>query len=185
MAYENENIQNIKLQICLLPLNFPDYQLLLELSATLNEVFKLPVIILDKPFSLESGKNFLRNQYNSNWILYQILQRFPETTCKVLALTTVDLYVHILTYVFGEAQVDGKAAVVSIHRLKNELYGLPKNQQKLKERLEKEAIHELGHTFGLLHCYEPECVMYSSTYAEEIDMKSKDFCENCFSLLGI
>ena len=95
----------------------------------------------------------------------------------------VDLYVPVLTYVFGEAQLDGKAAVVSTHRLRDELYGLPQNPQKLRERLEKEAVHELGHTFGLIHCPKPNCVMYTSTYAEEIDFKPMNFCETCFSLL--
>ena len=169
--------------ICLLPLLFPEEELLNELSSVLEGVFQLPVAILDRTFSLEDGRDFLRNQYNSTWILSQIVKRFPQESCKVLGVTTVDLYVPILTYVFGEAQLDGKAAVVSAHRLRDELYGLPKNPQKLKERLEKEAVHELGHAFGLMHCHEPQCVMYTSTYAEEIDFKSLQFCTSCLSLL--
>ena len=98
-------------------------------------------------------------------------------------MTNLDLFVPVLTYVFGEAQLEGKAAVVSSFRLRDELYGLPKNPDKLKERLEKEAVHELGHTFSLIHCPNPRCVMYTSTYAEEIDFKSKDFCNSCSSIL--
>jgi len=96
----------------------------------------------------------------------------------------MDLYVPVLTYVFGEAQLNGKAAVVSSYRLRDELYGLPKNPQRLKERLEKEAVHELGHTFGLIHCRNPNCVMYATTYAEEIDLKSRNFCRVCSALLA-
>ena len=95
----------------------------------------------------------------------------------------MDLYVPVLTFVFGEAQLEGRAAVVSSYRLRDELYGLPKNPERLKERLEKEAIHELAHTFGLIHCREPECVMHSYTYAEEIDFKSKNFCKACSTQL--
>ena len=73
--------------------------------------------------------------------------------------------------------------MVSSYRLRDELYGLPKNPERLKERLEKEAVHELAHTFGLVHCRRPECVMHSYTYAEEIDFKSKDFCSSCSVLL--
>ena len=175
-------LQNI-LHICLLPLSFPDHGLLTELSSVLEDIFRIPVVISNKHFSLENGKDYVRNQYNSTWILAQILEHFPEDTYKILGVTTVDLYVPVLTYVFGEAQLDGTAAVVSIHRLRDELYGLPKNPQKLKERLEKEAIHELGHTFGLIHCPQPQCVMYTYTYAEEIDFKSKHFCPSCSSLL--
>ena len=171
------------LTINLLPLSFPHQELLSDLSSVLERTFSLPVVITDKHFPLENGKDYLRNQYNSTWILSQILEHIPEEFCKVLAVTKVDLYVPVLTYVFGEAQLDGKAAVVSIHRLQDELYGLPKNPQKLKERLEKEAIHEVGHTFGLKHCHEPQCVMYTSTYAEEIDFKSGEFCTNCSAFL--
>ena len=95
----------------------------------------------------------------------------------------MDLYIPVLTYVFGEAQLNGIAAVVSSFRLRDELYGLPKNPKRLKERLEKEAVHELGHTFGIVHCRDPECIMYSTTYAEEIDFKSINLCKICSSLL--
>ena len=169
--------------IYLLPLSFPQQKLLSGLSTVLEKTFNLSVIIIDRQFPLDNGKDYLRNQYNSTWILAQIIKRFPEEFCKVLAVTAVDLYVPVLTYVFGEAQLDGKAAVVSTHRLRDELYGLPKNPERLRERLEKEAVHELGHTFGLIHCHVPNCVMYTSTYAEEIDFKSSEFCMNCSAFL--
>jgi archaemetzincin len=167
----------------ILPLLFTDDKLLEDLSYALSDAFKLPVSILRKPFPLDQGYDPVRNQFNSSWILSQLLDRVPEDNCKILGVTDVDLYVPVLTFVFGEAQVGGKVAVVSSYRLRDELYGLPKNPERLKERLEKEAIHELGHTFGLIHCREPECVMHSYTYAEEIDFKSKDFCNTCSILL--
>ena len=98
---------------------------------------------------------------------------------KILGVTAVDLFIPILTYVFGEAQLDGIGALVSMHRLNNRLYGLPDNDQLLRERLNKEAIHELGHTFGLLHCSTPGCVLSASTYVEDIDQKSDQVCHEC------
>ncbi|KPL00141.1 MAG: hypothetical protein AMJ90_08755 [candidate division Zixibacteria bacterium SM23_73_2] len=172
-----------ELHIYILPLQFQDHQLLTGLSKVLKEIFGVPVSFLNRPFSLEKGLDPVRNQYNSTWILSQILQKVPDKTGKVLVVTSVDLCVPVLTYVFGEAQLDGKAAVVSNHRLRDELYGLPKNPQKLKERLEKEAVHELGHTFGIIHCKNPQCIMYSSTYAEEIDFKPISFCKSCSEFL--
>ena len=171
------------MHIYILPINFSEKNLLDSLSDALKDAFKLPVSILNQYFSLEGGRDPVRNQYNSTWILSQILKIAPDESCKVLGVTSVDLYIQVLTYVFGEAQLVGKAAVVSAYRLRNELYGLPKNPQRLKERLVKEAIHELGHTFGIIHCREPECIMYSTTYAEEIDFKSKNFCKACSSRL--
>jgi archaemetzincin len=169
-------------KIYILPLRFPDDILLEHLSFVIREVFEIPVQLMEESFSLKGGFDPVRNQYNSTWILSQLLDQAPEEDCKILGITSVDLYVPVLTFVFGEAQLEGKAAVVSSFRLRDELYGLPKNPERLKERLEKEAIHELAHTFGLVHCREPVCVMHSYTYAEEIDLKSKDFCGACSSL---
>lgn len=171
------------MKLYILPLRFPDNNLLGDLFSTISAIFKLPTLLLQKPFPLEEGYDAVRNQFNSTWILSRLLEQVPHESCKILGVTGVDLYVPVLTFVFGEAQLDGKVAVVSSYRLRDELYGLPKNPEKLKERLEKEAIHELGHTFGLIHCRRPECVMYSVTYAEEIDFKSKDFCNTCSAIL--
>jgi archaemetzincin len=171
-------------KIYILPLHFQDEGLLENLTSALNEVYRLPVELLHRSFSLKDGYDPVRNQYNSTWILSRLLEIVPEEDCKVLGVTSVDLYVPVLTFVFGEAQLKGKAAVVSSYRLRNELYGLPPNPQRLRERLEKEAVHELGHTFGIVHCRDPLCVMHSYTYAEEIDFKSKDFCGACSSLLS-
>ena len=167
----------------LLPLLFTDNKLLDDLCHAVSGAFGLPVSALRKSFPIDQGYDPVRNQFNSSWILSQLLEKAPEESCKILGVTEVDLYVPVLTFVFGEAQVDGKAAVVSSFRLRDELYGLPRNPKRLKERLEKEAIHELAHTFGLIHCRDPECVMHSYTYAEEIDFKSKDFCHTCAALL--
>ncbi len=171
------------MKIYILPLRFPYNKLLMHLSSTISQVFKIPVFFSHDSFPLKEGYDPVRNQYNSTWILSKLLQKAPEEECKILGVTTVDLYVPVLTFVFGEAQLEGKAAVVSSYRLRDELYGLPKNPEKMKERLEKEAVHELAHTFGLVHCREPECVMHSYTYAEEIDLKSKHFCNACSILL--
>lgn len=171
------------MKLYILPLRFTDNNLLGELSSILSDVFKLTVSFLQEPFSLKEGYDPVRDQFNSTWILSRLLERVSDESCKILGVTSVDLYVPVLTFVFGEAQLEGKAAVVSSYRLRDELYGLPKNPKRLKERLQKEAIHELAHTFGLIHCREPECVMHSYTYAEEIDFKSKDFCSTCSVLL--
>lgn len=171
------------MKIYILPLRFTDNDLLENLSSVLAKVFKLPVDFLQDSFSLKDGHDPVRNQYNSTWILSKLLEVVPQENCKILGVTSVDLYVPVLTFVFGEAQLGGKAAVVSSFRLRDELYGLPRNPQRLRERLEKEAVHELGHTFGIVHCRDPLCVMHSYTYAEEIDFKSRDFCRSCSTLL--
>lgn len=120
-----------------------------------------------------------RGQYNSSLILRQLIAHPPGDAEKVLAVVEVDLFIPILTFVFGEAQVGGIGAVVSLHRLRNGFYGLPEDADLTTERLIKEAVHEIGHTFGLIHCRMPNCVMNSSTYVENIDLKPAEPCPLC------
>ena len=120
-----------------------------------------------------------RNQYNSTSIISALIRQFEKHEGKVLGITSVDFFVPVLTYVFGEAQLDGPIAVVSSYRLDDTLYGFPDNPKLLEERLIKEVVHELGHTFGLIHCHDYRCVMHSSTAVEEIDVKSERFCPAC------
>ncbi len=130
--------------------------------------------------SLDPGFAFdrRRSQYYSTAIL-QRLQRLAAPETKLLAVTSLDLYVPVLTFVFGEAQLAGSCALVSLHRLEETFYGLPGRPDLLLERLLKEAIHELGHTFGLRHCEDWNCVMASSHSVERVDVKSAELCEAC------
>jgi archaemetzincin len=120
-----------------------------------------------------------RGQFNSSLILRQLITAPPPDAERILGVLDVDLFIPILTFVFGEAQLQGIGAVVSAHRLHNRFYGLPENREATTDRLLKEAVHELGHTFGLIHCREHGCVMQSSTYVENIDQKSAEFCSLC------
>jgi archaemetzincin len=166
--------------ILIVPIRPVDHAELTALVMPLSNAFELPVSIeessyLDPSFAFDT----YRNQFNSTSIIAALLERSERFTGKIIGITTVDLFVPVLTYVFGEAQLDGRIAVLSTYRLREELYGLDPNPKLEQIRLLKEAIHELGHTFGLIHCHNPECVMHSSTSAEEIDIKGKDFCEEC------
>jgi len=107
------------------------------------------------------------------------VKAFSGSDEKRIAVVGVDLFIPVLTFVFGEAQLNGIAAVVSYLRLENPFYGMPRNESLTWKRLQKEIIHELGHTFGLYHCHQFECVMRSSTYVEEIDIKRQDLCVEC------
>jgi archaemetzincin len=148
----------------------------------LEEAFGAAVSVERIALDLSSAYDASRGQSNSTALLAQILEK-TSSAAKKIAVVDVDLFIPILTFVFGEAQLNGTAAVVSTHRLHNQLYGLPRNHGLMVERLEKEIIHELGHTFGLLHCHNFECVMRSSTYVEEIDMKHAAMCASCAALL--
>jgi archaemetzincin len=98
---------------------------------------------------------------------------------RVLGVAAVDLYIPILTFVFGEAQMGGPCAVLSAHRLRQEFYGLPEDKSLLLQRLIKEAVHELGHTLDLTHCDDYSCVMAPSHAVEWIDLKESTLCDRC------
>lgn len=170
--------------IYIVPVNTPDDVDLMALSEVLSYTFQMQTNIskrnLDPDFAYDSS----RGQYNSTEILAGLLKSQTEDALKVLGITDEDLFIPVLTFVFGEAQLDGPAALVSTHRLRNQFYGLPKDGVLLQERLEKEAVHELAHTFGLVHCPDQICALNSSTYVENIDLKNKTFCMDCRELLA-
>jgi archaemetzincin len=124
-----------------------------------------------------------RRQYNGDMLLRKVDNLFDSGTLKNLGLFNVDLFIPILTFIFGQAHLGGRSGIASSYRLHNERYGLAKDPDLLAERLIKEVIHELGHTFGLIHCPVPSCVMQSSTYVEHIDQKESHLCMGCRKLI--
>ena len=132
-----------------------------------------------RDLDMSSAFNRERQQYDSKCLLVEIVERIPDDGSKIVGITGVDLYVPILTFVFGQAQLGGRAAIVSIHRLRQEYYHLPRNDDLLKERVQKEVLHELGHTFGLTHCPDTMCVMHFSNSVREIDHKVLGYCSAC------
>jgi archaemetzincin len=124
-----------------------------------------------------------RQQCLSSEILKAILQNAPEDNNKTLGITENDLFIPIFTYIFGEAQLDGRAALISLARLKPEYPEETPNSELYKLRTLKEAVHELGHTFGLKHCPESACVMRFANNIIEVDSKEYAFCPNCMDLI--
>lgn len=156
---------------------------LLAVAGAVREIFGVPVRCGPGPLDLPGAFDASRGQHHSTALLRQILE-CSEPGEKTIAVVDVDLFIPVLTFVFGEAQFDGAAAVVSAARLANEFYGMPPDADALRHRLEKEIVHELGHTFGLYHCHQFECVMRSSTYVEEIDLKRAAPCPECRAILA-
>lgn len=153
---------------------------LLELIVDdIEREFLVPVKTREGYLDLSDYYDPARKQYNGNDLLKEIELRFASDTTKTLGLFNVDLFIPILTYIFGQAFLNGRSGIASIYRLSNERYGIKKDQEIFVDRIRKEVIHELGHTFGLYHCSNPTCVMRSSTYVEDIDQKEHWLCHKC------
>jgi archaemetzincin len=175
--------------IHLLPLGGPNPDLVEALPGPLRQTFRIGVEThafgLDPEQFFDAG----RSQYNSTRLLMHLKSHYPalqqEPGICTLALVPFDLFIPILTYVFGEAEVGGNVAVVSYHRLAPERYGLPPDDRLLMARFVKEVVHELGHVFSLIHCSAQSCVMHSSSYVEDIDLKEGSFCRACAAELAL
>lgn len=154
-------------------------RLAVELARTFHRSCRVRAEPLDISFALDPA----RRQYHSTAILAR-LQTLGAAGARLLGVAAADLYVPVLTFVFGEAQSPGQCAVISAHRLREEFYGLPPNPDLLRERLGKAALHELGHTFGLGHCSNWNCVMASTHAVERLDLKAAAFCRGCLGVLS-
>ncbi len=163
----------------LLPIGPVDADLLEWLGQELHDKFRMPAEIilpaLDPAFALHVE----RQQYHSSEILASMQRYINSNTWRLLGVTQLDLYIPILTFVFGEAQMGKASAIVSYHRLQQQFYGLPKDIDLLANRLLIESVHELGHTLRLTHCHDYQCAMAPVHAVEWIDIKDSGFCEDC------
>jgi len=162
----------------LLPLGGSAAQLTTGLKSGLERRFRTQCVLAPAADEPSYAFDPVRRQYHSTEILRHLAGR-PREFDRVLAVCTGDLFIPILTFVFGEAELGGRCAVISSHRLAQELYGLPSDPSLTAQRLLKEAVHELGHTLHLTHCEHYECAMAPSHSVEWIDLKTELFCDIC------
>lgn len=165
----------------LFPIGSTDPPLLEWLAQSLAEKFHVRTEILSPALDPAFALHAERQQYHSSEILASMQRYISGSTWRLLGITQLDLYIPILTFVFGEAQLGGKSAVVSYHRLRQEFYGLPQDVDLLANRLLVESVHELGHTLRLTHCHDYQCAMAPSHTVEWIDIKDSGFCEDCLA----
>ncbi len=163
----------------LLPIGELDGSLLEAIGPRLAQQFRVPWDVLGPGLDPQFAYHAERQQYHSTELLGRISRMVSGESWRVLGVTSNDLYIPILTFVFGEAQMGGASAVVSTHRLRQEYYGLPRDVELLHERLLKEAGHELGHTVDLRHCEDYRCAMAASHAVEWIDLKDVFLCPAC------
>ncbi|MEE8325651.1 MAG: archaemetzincin family Zn-dependent metalloprotease [candidate division NC10 bacterium] len=148
-----------------------------------ERVFGVPTRITNTDARPPDVFDTVRGQYSSTNILRWVLQDVPADARKVVAITDGDLFIPVLTFVFGEAQLGGKGSVVSTARLGQDYNGLPSPPHMFRARVVKECVHELGHTFGLTHCPSARCVMSRSNTLLDVDAKAQTLCPDCERLL--
>lgn len=145
---------------------------------TLEPLFSIP-FKMGKPIELpQYAFDPLRQQYYAAPILRVLMDSFSADGLKIVGVTDVDLCTPIFNYIFGHAQLGGRVAIVSTHRLNPKFYQLPEDKELLTERLIKTLVHELCHCFGLIHCDDPNCVMFLADNIYALDNK-ENLCLEC------
>ncbi|MBW1783765.1 MAG: archaemetzincin family Zn-dependent metalloprotease [Deltaproteobacteria bacterium] len=169
--------------IVISPLGDVDPLVLSRIGREISRIFGYDIETCPLLKDLEFALDIDRGQYHSTEILEALAAIAPPQALKVLAIVDVDLFIPILTHVYGEAQLGGQACIVSSCRLKEALSPAG-NPEGLTRRLVKESIHELGHTFNLRHCKDPACIMHYCRTVKDVDRKSSELCRYCTILLG-
>lgn len=152
-------------------------------AAHVQTLIGIPVDILNPVEIPEEAFLHHRQQYDAGLVIKHLngLANFPQS--RILGIVTADLCIPILTYVYGEAEVGGKVAVVSTYRLSQNEDGSPTAKDRYYERLAKVALHEVAHTFSLYHCDDPRCLMHFSPKMAHLDHITLAFCDRCEFML--
>jgi len=172
-------------KILIVPIGSVDLEVLKNIALALEKIFHCRATLSKEMTIPEESFNYVRKQHNSTIILEKIKILKPRNSNKILGVTDVDLYFPELNFVFGEANISSGISIISLTRLRQEFYGLRPDKRLFIERSVKEAIHEVGHTYGLSHCPHQKCIMHFSNTLRETDIKGPGFCTDCRKKLGI
>jgi archaemetzincin len=168
------------MNIYLAPLKFSNKPLMEKLKQDLSKIFSVNIDSIKLDIDLNKTYSPERKQYYSTQIIESAISHTGYADGIILMITELDLYIPVLTFIFGEAQYKGKHSIISACRLHEEFYTGVTNEELFYERVKKEVLHELGHNFGLLHCIDWNCVMHSSNSIEEVDIKGNFYCKHCY-----
>ncbi len=171
------------IKIKIVPLGEVRKEILEKVREELKPTFHMIADIIHPDKLPKSAYNQFRNQYISNEILNFLEKNYEG---RVLGITKEDLYTEGLNFIFGQAKVRGRVALISICRLDPTFFRQPEDEELLEKRTVKEAIHEVGHmAFGLGHCKNRECVMSFSNTIRDVDRKTKYLCDMCKMQIGL
>jgi len=153
------------------------------IASNLEIFFQIRTEVFPEQPIPDKAHNPRRGQYNCYPILKSLGTLRPEHAIKIIGVTDVDLFIPILTYVFGEAEMGGNATVISTYRPARGKDRQLVPSKLLFERIAKIAVHEMAHTFRLAHCKEDGCLMGSFPVLGHVDEQPIRFCRYCVTFL--
>lgn len=151
-----------------------------EASNGLRAIYDCEVKVSDPRAVPEEAYDNSRDQHRAEEFI-DLAKRVGDGA-KNIAITPHDLYYHRRNYVFGLAYLGGSGSVISTYRLRTSSDGGFSDRSAgeiFSDRVRKEVIHEIGHTFGLEHCENNRCVMNFSPTVREVDVKEESLCGSC------
>jgi archaemetzincin len=163
----------------LVPIGEVEREILDYLSQQLDEIYRHTCEVAAPLAQPSAAYDEHRGQYLSSYILDQLARVDLPHPFRVLGVADLDLYVPELNFVFGQASKGGRDAVIGLPRLRQSFYGLPGDEELFRQRVLKEAVHELGHTLSLGHCPHRHWVMHFSNSLADTDLKEPEFCPRC------
>lgn len=162
-----------------------------NLEVFFNE-FNITIKLLRKRIKLRKTEfDKARGQYQALKILEKVVEKAKiEEYFRILGILDQDIYYMNYDFIFGLATGGSSAAIISVTRLResfyiklNDVYREVDSKEKLNKRVLKEAIHEIGHTFGVNHCHN-NCIMHKSNSLKDTDEKPLEFCESCLTKIN-
>ncbi len=175
---DGERLTN-KMRFYMIPMGDIDEGVLSEIKNALKMKFNAECIVMESVLVPESAYDKERQQFLCSSIIEELRSYLEDRdiySTRLLGIVDVDIYAQNLNYIFGQADVRNGICVISLARLKEEFHGREANEKLFKNRAIKEAMHEIGHTYGMGHCFDARCVMFFSNTLDDTDYKEADFC---------
>nr|HID12285.1 hypothetical protein [Anaerolineae bacterium] len=168
-----------KRTILLVPIGPVRPDLLSGLIRPLSATFGLPCRVVASIPIPQAAYDRRRGQYLGQGMLAALARLDIPNDERVLGVIDADCYAPGLNFIFGQARLHERDCFIALPRLRQSFYGLPDDENLFRQRVLKEAVHELGHTYGLGHCPNPHCVMHFSNSLHDTDVKDAEFCPRC------
>lgn len=181
----HESFQNSdsNIVIAIVPYHRIDSSLINLISVELENFYGIKTTILPKANMPDSCKVPYKQRYNANKILEHLAIIKPKQTPYILAITTEGIATKKGKYkewgILGLGTCPGPCCVVSTKNM-------GKNKDRLKDRLIKVCLHEMGHNFGLPHCNKNDqrCLMRDANgTVTTVDKEEKYLCQYCTAFL--